>query len=92
MIFEPGTEYWLTWGTTDEQILSSIKVIGQDGTWLHIESEKEGLDPMINLAAPIFISARKRNRETEKGFVSRISFVDHAGREGGHMDIGSEGK
>lgn len=64
MIFEAGKEYWLTYGSTDEQSHDCIKVIEVDGSWLKVEAEK--VEPLINVAAPMFISARERDREAER--------------------------
>lgn len=64
MIFEVGEEYWMVYGTADEQMHDCIKVVEVDGTWLKVEAEK--LEPLINIAAPFYVSARKRDRAAEQ--------------------------
>lgn len=80
-LFIPGKEYWLSWGFGEEQMHTSVKVIAQSGTWLEIEPEKAGLDPLINLAAPWFISARERDREAEERLAAEFQGVDTAKRD-----------
>ncbi|OYY70344.1 hypothetical protein [Sphingomonas sp. 28-63-12] len=58
MLFEVGKEYWITYGTAEEQSFASIKVVEVEGSWLKVESDK--LDMLINVAAPFFISARDK--------------------------------
>lgn len=79
-MFEVGQEYWLTWGSTEEQTHSSVKIISQEGSWLQVEPEKAGIDPMINLAAPLFISARKRDRALEEQASARFAKEETAQR------------
>jgi hypothetical protein len=90
-IFEVGKEYWVTYGPTEDQSFASAKVLGIEGQWLHIESDK--LDSHINLAAPWFISARERNRAAEEKFkVSQVVFVGRDGEETGRMDVSGDGE
>ncbi|WP_375381738.1 hypothetical protein [uncultured Sphingomonas sp.] len=84
MIFEVGKEYWLIYGTTEEQSHACVKVIAVEGQWLKVESKE--LDTHLNMAAPMFISARERNREAEDAVQMRdIIFVDHEGKETGRL-------
>lgn len=69
-MFEVGKEYWITYGTAEEQSGASIKVLAVEGTWLHVESDN--LDSRINIAAPMFISAKERNREAEQSAMMKF--------------------
>ena len=80
MMFEVGKEYWLVYGSTEEQSHASIKVLEVKGQWLKVEAK--GLDTHINIAAPLFISARERDHEAEKAATTfNVAFVDHEGNE-----------
>lgn len=65
-MFEVGKEYWITYGTTEEQSFASIKVLEVEGSWLRVETDT--LDSHLNTAASFFISARERDREIEAKF------------------------
>lgn len=65
-LFEVGKEYWVSYGTTDEQEFACVKVLEVEGSWLRVESDK--LDSHLNMAAPLFISARERDRDVERKF------------------------
>lgn len=77
MMFEVGKEYWIAYGTTEEQSHDCIKIVEVNGTWLKVESDK--LEPLINIAAPMYISARERNREVEEKMRSEFSFASAPG-------------
>ncbi len=62
-IFEIGQEYWLSYGDAEQVDVTSVKVLEVDGTWIRVETDK--LDPMLNMAAPLYLSAKPRDREAE---------------------------
>ena len=64
MMFEVGKEYWILYGTPENQSSALIKVLEIEGTWLKVESDE--LEPMINIASPIYISVRHRERAVEE--------------------------
>lgn len=72
-MFEVGKEYWVSYGTTEEVSMASIKVLEVEGQWLRVESDK--LDSHLNMAAPLYISAKERDREAEEKAQQRYKSV-----------------
>ena len=85
-MFEVGKEYWVVYGSTEEQSHSCVKVLEVQGQWLRVESKE--LDSHLNMAAPMFISARERDRGAEKAArIANVVFVDPNGNETGRMGM-----